>query len=178
MDHWVGSRPIWNMHTYHVTNVETDGVVLPYSLTDRNWALAGLNNFRANTIGDLSPDASPDLTAGPVDLANCGVGAVMELEIRACNRGTVPVAPGVPATFYAGDPEAGGEPICTAWTTVQLDPGDCELIGCTWDPAPLNDPVDVFAVADDDGSGSGMNSECHEGNNGAFLGALSCGMMP
>jgi hypothetical protein len=54
---WVGTRPIWNQHTYHVTNVcvPGDGACAPGALygsipvhEQANWELPWLNNFRQN----------------------------------------------------------------------------------------------------------------------------------
>ena len=40
-----------------------------------------------------------------------------------------------------------------------------------WNPA---DPVDITVVADDDGSGTGQNTECVEGNNEAVIPGVYC----
>ena len=42
---WVETRPIWNQHTYHITNVNDDGTI-PLS-EENNWQV-GFNNFRLN----------------------------------------------------------------------------------------------------------------------------------
>ncbi len=43
-DNWMPSRPIWNQHTYHITNVDDDGSIPKYERP--NWERH--NNFRAN----------------------------------------------------------------------------------------------------------------------------------
>jgi RHS repeat-associated protein len=43
---WVRARPIWNQHSYHVTNVLLDGTVP--SAEQPNWLVPGLNDFRRN----------------------------------------------------------------------------------------------------------------------------------
>lgn len=48
-DSWVPTRPIWNEHTYHITNVRADGTIPP--IETPNWQVAGFNNFRLNEFG-------------------------------------------------------------------------------------------------------------------------------
>jgi hypothetical protein len=48
-DDWVLTRPIWNQHTYHITNVRIDGSIPP--VEDHNWLIPGFNNFRLNEFG-------------------------------------------------------------------------------------------------------------------------------
>ena len=172
-DNWVSSRPIWNQHAYFVTNILDDGTILPYTLTPRNWDLPDLNNFRANVIGDLDPESSPDATAGDEVIPPCALGDPMEIPVRICNRGTQPVAAGLPIAFYEGDP-AMGMVICVEMTTMQLDPGMCETLICTWASPPVNMPTDITIVADDDGTGMGTTSECYEGNNTTTIAGATC----
>ena len=61
-DRWVSSRPLWNEHTYSVTNVGDDGTIPRTSARLRNWEQPGLNNFHQNVQGTLSPQSTPDLT--------------------------------------------------------------------------------------------------------------------
>jgi hypothetical protein len=118
------------------------------------------------------PNASPDLTAKrkPGDF-KCTAGQVL-LEVNVCNRGTQPVGDGMPVTFYEGQPSA--MPICTANTKGQLDPGKCALVSCAWKGAPSNKPVDVWAVVDDKGAGTGTTSECEEKNNRTMIPQVRC----
>jgi len=48
-DTWVPTRPMWNEHTYHITNVNVDGTI-PVIET-ANWTVLGFNNFRLNEFG-------------------------------------------------------------------------------------------------------------------------------
>ncbi len=43
---WVDTRPIWNEHSYHITNVAIDGSIPADE--QANWLTSGLNNFRLN----------------------------------------------------------------------------------------------------------------------------------
>jgi len=74
-----------------------------------------------------------------------------------CNRGTEPVAPGLPVAIYA-------EPStlrCTATTVERIFPGICTSASCTWTGGPGMGHVTV----DDRGDASGTNLECREDNN-------------
>jgi hypothetical protein len=86
------------------------------------------------------------------------------LSANACNRGTLPVAPGVVVSFHR-DTAAGPE-LCRATTTAALEPGRCERVGCIWSGVPLSEPHDVVAVIDPE---AGAIAECHEDDNTATL---------
>ena len=43
---WVGTRQIWNQHSYHITNVTEDGQIPAGE--PANWQSFALNNFRQN----------------------------------------------------------------------------------------------------------------------------------
>jgi hypothetical protein len=173
LDRWVSSRMIWNQHAYAVTHVGEDGSIPKTSAWQRNWTVQGLNNFRQNKQGNLDPTSSPDVTAGKITGLTCDKQNNMTLKIKMCNRGTKPIAADTPVTFYKGDPAA-LQVICTAKNKFPIDPGQCEDVSCVWTNAPVNSPVDVTAVADDDGSGKGTTSECDEGNNKTVLKGISC----
>ena len=181
LDRWVSSRMVWNQHAYAVTNINDNGAVPKTSSWTQNWKKKGLNNFRQNVQGDLSPTSSPDLTSGPSTSskpdANFGITCDklgnMTLLIRLCNRGTQPVGAGVPVTFYNGLPSA-KQAVCTAKSKGQIDPGKCEVLSCIWKGAPQNKTLDIWVVADDDGTGKGTTSECEEGNNKALLPGVKC----
>ena len=170
LDRWVDSRPIWNQHVYTVTNTDDVGTIPRTSEWQPNWTQPGLNNFRQNIIGDPERQTSPDLTTAPARLT-CGASRSVKLEASICNRGTGPIAAGIPLAIYHGDrdPE---ELICTVDSTTVLQPGTCEVVGCTWSDAKEEN---VFFVVDDRGDGAerGENSECYEGNNLAKV-AVTC----
>lgn len=63
MDNWVPTRPIWNQHSYHVTNVEVNGVV-PLR-EDPSWISS--NTYRTNAQGRL-PNCAPDLVVAQLDV--------------------------------------------------------------------------------------------------------------
>ncbi len=174
-DRWVGSRPIWNQHAYHVTNVNDDGTIPRTSVAAANWLDPTLNNFRQNVQGDLIPNAAPDLTSrgmAPIDCVPDGSEATLRATI--CNRGTEPVGDGISVGFYDGDPSMGGTRICGALTTGVLAPGACEAVECTWTAPPTTEPgIELWVVPDDDGA----TGECHEGNNAAIFEDVRCSII-
>ena len=96
-----------------------------------------------------------------VDNASCPDAAV--LTVRIGNAGQFELAPGLPVSFYDGDPREGGMRIGTAWSTTSLLPGGFEDVSLTWPDADSLGPV--FAMADDDGTGNGFYSESDTDNN-------------
>ncbi len=166
LDRWVNTRRIWNQHAYSVTNVNEDGTIPRTSEWVRNWTVDGLNTFRQNAPGAGIGDglvATPDLTVrdGKVTCE----GQAVTVTATVCNRGTEPVAPGVPISIYGADAAAA----CTAETMTVLFPGACEMVDCAYDA--VDGPATI--VADDEGSGSGQNTECREANN-SFVVDVDC----
>src|SRR3569623_1230095 len=156
LDRWVNTRPIWNQHAYSVTNVDQNGKVPRTSQWLQNWKQPGLNNFRQNTPGDgETAGAIPDLTVRQAKVTCDAGGPTVTAEI--CDRGTEPVAPGVPVAVY----DSAGMLRCTTQTLQRINPGFCANVSCTWTGA--NGSGDV--VADDKGDGTGIDFECREDNN-------------
>ncbi len=173
LDRWVGSRPIWNEHTYSITNVDDDGHIPRTRDVQNNWQVAGLDNYRQNVQGDLDPAAFPDLTGGDqgagICTSNDDGSLSLPLALRVCNRGTADVGAGVPVAVYAGDDVNPAALACTVVTTEQLAPGACEALTCDVTPGPVGPPVDFLVSVDDDGTGAGDRAECHEDNNHAVI---------
>jgi len=158
-DNWVGTRPVWNEHTYHVTNVRED-LSIP-SAEIANWQR--FNTFRQNS---QSFDA-PDLTSAELGSDPSACPTTLVLTARIHNRGAVTVGAGLPVTFYAGTPAAPGRALATARTTAPILPGASTVVSASFAPtdADLGRGIAFFARADDDGDGTGENNECVEDNN-------------
>jgi hypothetical protein len=177
LDRWVSSRTIWNQHAYSVSNVNDDGTIPKTSKWTGNWKMPKLNNYRMNVQGALDPANAPDLTSRPNAMPGqsthllCSGGA-LKLEAKVCNRGTNPVAAGEPVSFYQGVPPS-GPALCSTTTSKTLQPGDCDTVSCDWPNAPTS-PTDVSVVADDDGTGKGVSTECKEKNNRGTLLGVYC----
>ena len=158
VDRWVNTRTIWNQHAYSITNIDDVGKVPRTSQWLQNWKQPGLNNFRQNAPGDgETAGAIPDLTISQAKVTCDASGPTITADI--CNRGTEPVAAGVPVAFYAaGSPR---ELRCESATMHRIDPGICSAVSCTWTGAN----GDAAVVADDRGNGTGIDLECREDNN-------------
>ena len=134
---WVGTRPLWNQHTYHVSNVcdENDTACMPAqphgaipTRERKNWTLSWLNNFRQNVqeegIFD-APDATVELTV------RCTT--PLELEAAVRNLGEALLPAGVEVGFYV---QRGGMDVLlgTATTATALFPGQVGLATLTLMP--------------------------------------------
>jgi hypothetical protein len=166
IDRWINTRPVWNQHAYSVTNIDEYGKIPRTNQWLQNWKQTGLNNFRQNSPGDgTTAGAIPDLTVKQAK-ATCETGgAVITADI--CNRGTEPVAPGVPVAVY--DNASPAQIRCQTATTERINPGFCTTISCMWTGGSSAGNV----VVDDRGDASGVASECREDNN-AFAITVSC----
>ncbi len=167
-DSWVGARPIWNQHTYHISHVtETGTIVTP---EPGSWETH--NSYRLNAPADDALNA-PDLTADLSDFetARCGEG-VLVVCANVANRGDVRVGPGLVVEFYDGDPDAGGTLIGTTMTTGGIDRGESERVCIDWMDAPTT-PTEVFVRVDAEDS----ERECIEDNNTVSLGEANCDIL-
>ncbi|EDM75285.1 FG-GAP repeat/HVR domain protein [Plesiocystis pacifica SIR-1] len=159
LDNWVGTLPIWNQHSFHVTNVDAKGgipVVEP-----SNWVTPmenPENSYRRNSQGGVE-NCAPDLV--PQDLTTVGVcGADVTFEARVCNQGCLGVGPGVEVSFT----EAEAGLLGTVQTDTAIPAGGCVKVELTI-PAPGPGPYLVTVSVDDDGMGQGALNECIEDNN-------------
>jgi len=106
----------------------------------------------------LAGGASADLTAGSFRIMDQGTGQPLSLRLQVGNAGAIASPDGVLASFYQGDPAAGGV-LLGSLTLSPLAPGeyrDIELAGVT-----LPGSADLHAIVDP----AGKVSECNEANN-------------
>jgi len=147
-DRWADSRGIWNQHAYAVTNVNDDGTIPSAAQARRNWQVSGLNDFRQNVQGGLTPLAAAHLAVS-FTAATCQAGSSpvqVAMQAQVCNRGASGVVAGVPVIFSSS---ATGT-MCTASTTQPLAPGACETVGCAADAPPAT--VTLGAAVDPAGA--------------------------
>ncbi len=159
-DRWVGTRPIWNQFSYHVSNVGRDGSV-PAVEAD-NWTTAGLNNYRQNVQGAgifNAPNLVVELTA--VDA--CGSSEV-RLSALVRNEGSRGVAAGVAVQFVRTDTGT-DEVVGSANTTRALLPGGTERLTIVV-TVPLDVELTFEARVDgSDAAPAGLVVECNEDDN-------------
>lgn len=160
---WASSRPVWNQHGYFIDNVGPTGVVPRSSALPAHWLGDGLNSFRQNSQTDVPPDSAADLTVRGESYGRECRPEMPELPLSAevCNRGALPVGPGVAAAFF----DDAGVEVCRATTSAMLAPGECETVTCTWTDPPVSMPLAITIEVDSDAS----VAECVEGNNGGSL---------
>src|SRR5690606_11900591 len=159
LDNWVGTLPIWNQHTYHITNVDAKGRI-PVVEED-NWKVPvgkPYNSYRRNTQGAVE-NCAPDLVAQ--DLETVGVcTSDVSFSARVCNQGCLGVGPGVDVSFSA----EGYGVLGTVQTDKAIPAGACVKVELTV-PAPGAGPYQVSVSVDDDGMGGGGFNECIDDNN-------------
>jgi|LNFM01.1.fsa_nt_gb hypothetical protein len=174
MDRWVGSRPVWNQHAYHVTNIEDNLRVARTSMARRGWRTAGLNNFRTNVQGRAGMIGVADATAQGASWS-CEADNTAILRARVCNRGAAPISDTVSVGFYNGEPGAMSTMrLCAAPLGRTLNPGACAEVTCRWPGAGMTAmPVDVRVRVDDDNA----VRECREQNNRAVISRVVCPMI-
>ena len=159
---WVNTRRVWNQHAYHINNINDDLTVPgPGNCEAPSW-------IEHNTYRDQLGEAvftAPDVTMGILDaeLIEDGCQRSARIQFRMGNGGGVAVPAGSEVWFYDGDPAAGGTPISSEMLPT-LAPGMYRDI--TVDvPLIRVGLYEIFAVADDDGTGLSRINECREFNN-------------
>ena len=174
-DMWVSTRPVWNQHSYHITNVTSAGQI-PIK-EDRNWDKKGLNNFRQNVQGEGIFNA-PDLTIVGLSAYTLGCPQAIELRVRVANSGSLGVAPGVKVALYRGQLLSAYHLVGLASTTKVLLPGGSQLLKVSYQmPKGSFGPFDFWAKADDDGKGKSAVAECDENNNTAAITDVKCAII-
>lgn len=101
---WVPTRPLWNQHTSHITNVNADGTIPPVEAP--SWSTH--NTYRLNTFPDRDPRERADLTAGVLTVLDHGTSQPLSLRVRLGNGGLVTPSQAVMVAFSQGDPTTGG----------------------------------------------------------------------
>ena len=160
-DNWVRTRPLWNQHAYHVTNVNDDLTIPVHPVT--NWrtpANKPFNNFRQNLPGNgEDPLALADLTASYLRFSCDSEG--VHATVRVGNGGAASAPAGFTVAFYDGDPTAGGS-LLGSGATASLAPGAFEDVSITFPPAGT---TRLCVVVDEAHLGGGAVAECDETNN-------------
>ena len=158
LDNWVATRPIWNQHTYHVTNVDLTGGVP--ATEPANWLTPmgdPYNSYRRNAQGSAD-FCAPDLVLYDLD-ADFDICPKVGVCVWVANQGCLGVGAGVKVSFYEemagllGTVETKAPIVAGAAVQVCLD-SDMEVQnGLVW------------ASVDDDGMMKGALNECVEDNN-------------
>lgn len=163
---WVGTRTLWNQHTYHVSNIcdDSDSACDPAShygaipaREQDNWSVPWLNNFRQN-VQEAGLFNAPDavLTLN----AQCYTPPVLTAALR--NIGAALLPPGVNIGFFMRDGDA-EVLLGTETTTSPLFPGQAaELSYTTPDGTSVMATFFARVLIDPDAR---TFRECREDNN-------------
>jgi Gylcosyl hydrolase family 115 C-terminal domain/K319L-like, PKD domain/FG-GAP-like repeat len=155
-DIWRGAGPIWNQHTYHITNVNDDTTIPAQE--PASWLLD--NSYRAAATASC-PFSIPDLTASHLRVTT--VGSATRLTVRIGNAGARTVPRSVAVAFYDGDPRAGGVLLDVGFTSIYLEGGLFEDVSI--DVTNLITSGTIWVAADNDGTGGSRIYELNEANN-------------
>lgn len=172
-DAWVGSRPVWNQHGYHVTNVGDNGEI-PMG-QERFWGEGTRNSFRQNYQGD-GTFAAPDLQIASLRLDGSDCPNSLEVVAEVENIGSRGIRPGLPVAFYeegAKDRDLLG----VVTLPIALQPGDKGEVRLEWKGPPRVNAAVVSVVADDFGEGNEprqRHRECNEDNNTMTIEQVVC----
>ena len=141
---WVGTRTLWNQHTYHVSNICDDldnACVAPnvYGSIPKdettNWSVPWLNNFRQNVGAGIfdAPDAVVALTV------DCTTPVIAHVDVRNIGQSGLPagVNVGVFAKRSPSDLQVG-----TTTTTIALLPSQTQALAVTLSSAATT--MDTF----------------------------------
>ncbi|MFC2173658.1 hypothetical protein ACFLU6_13660 [Acidobacteriota bacterium] len=155
---WKGTRPIWNQEAYHITNVGDYGEIPTYEVP--SWQV---HNTYHSQEAIVIPDLFADLRAGIFELDTTDCPNSVTIRVRVGNAGALAAPSGVSVALYDGDPSLRNV-LGLASTTSSMDPGRYEDLDFVLSPPPAS-TLALWVVADDDGTGNGTVTECHEDNN-------------
>ena len=162
LDNWVSTRPIWNQHSYHISNVEIDGTIP--AVEPESWLFPEEephNSYRRNVQG-ASDFCAPDLAL--FDMRNTAEECPnLVLSVDVVNIGCLGVGAGVNVSFYEQNLGLLG----TVQTQGQLPAGAKETV--TLDAMVDQQSAIVWAVVDDDGIDGGKLNECDEANESDMI---------
>ena len=159
LDNWVATRPVWNQHSYHITNVETVGQIPRIELP--SWRVPPdqpHNSYRRNTQGDRS-FCAPDLQLRAIESKPACPD--LEIAVWVVNAGCLGVGPGVNVSFYEDLRGLLG----TVQTRGALIGGAAEQVTLRITDLPMEFDYRIIARVDDNGSMAGALNECEEANN-------------
>ncbi len=173
-DGWVESRPVWNEHSFHLTNVDDFGGIP--TREKPNWGPGTTNSFRENHQGHGTFDA-PDFVVTRVWADGTRCPEELTLDATVANEGARGVRAGLHVAFY--DDEASGRSLLGVATVPRpLPPGGTADVSLDWSGPPTVHPVHVTVIADDPGTPGmtppGEHHECDEQNNAADFGDVVC----
>ena len=165
---WVGTRTLWNQHTYHVSNIcdDRDSACSPPNLYGAiptaekpNWSVPWLNNFRQNVQDEgifNAPDAVLSLEV------ECTAPVILHARLR--NLGLAILPAGVDVGFYL-QTATGDDLLGVETTTNPLFPGQVAELTLEADPATGADKEDTYVAKILIDPATPTFHECRDDNN-------------
>ncbi|MBX3247902.1 MAG: PQQ-like beta-propeller repeat protein [Myxococcales bacterium] len=157
LDRWVRTRTVWNEFAYHIDNVRDDATIP--SRPRGPWETH--NTFRANRQGEVPLNASdPRVDALRVFVDACPREIIIDAVVS--NRGTRAIPAGMPVSLYRTD---GPTPtlVATLATPRTIFPGGALVLRFTYalGADDVGEPLAFRVVANDDGTGEGVDFDCN-----------------
>jgi hypothetical protein len=169
---WAGSRPIWNQHSYSVTNVNDDGTVPPMRQIPSQWnnGAQDPNSFRQNVQGTtgISLDL-PDVTTVGIPGYKCQANKQAQVTVEICNRGLRTLAAGK-STLALVEARNPSNVLYTTATTKDLASGTCEDVTTAVTVPTSDSSFDIMIMGDPNSA----VPECDEGNNTSIISNVYC----
>jgi hypothetical protein len=176
---WAGSRPIWNQHSYSISNVRDNGTIPAMNEVASRWNSPeeNPNSLRQNVQGATGKSLElADLTVSGVEDVRClGATGRAELSANLCNRGLLDVPAGA-AKIQMFEAAAGTTPLCEQTNRNALGSGRCEVVKCEMGVPTSGPGMSLRLVAQ---PASATLTECTEGvNNTGAIANVLCQNIP
>lgn len=169
---WAPARSVWNQHAYDITHVNDD-LTIPTTAV-QNFTI--YNNFHSAHALPPGEALGDELAAEVLSTCDddCDRGWFV-VTARAMNTGSADVPAGVMLSLYA---EIDGSLV--ALDTVALEEAvpsgmTSEAVAFAASASDIEDASALWVYVDDNGSRTGVVSECDETNNGALVKKPFCG---
>jgi len=159
---WTTTRPLWNQHAYHITNVNDDGSI-PTAAT-ASWTQD--NSYRANLYAAACDAGEPDLTVSYIRALNTT--DEIRLIARIGNAGQIVVSAGVQLTFYDGAPDQ-NVLLGASQTRQALQPGQFEDVVVRIAKTSTASPL--WVVVDEANAIAERNESNNQLDSGIYIGA-------
>jgi outer membrane protein assembly factor BamB len=168
---WASARPLWNQHAYSITNVNDD-LSIPVDATP-NFTL--YNNWHAG-VARVDADALVDDLTGIINNVcedDCDLGYLL-ITFQVANRSERVFEGTIPVSFYA-DFDDGRVLVDTVEVDLSLASAmSSEGINVAIDATTAIGASGLVMRVDDDGSGTGIVTECSELDNVDSWGVAIC----
>jgi hypothetical protein len=159
---WAPARKVWNQHAYSITHINDD-LSVPVTAVPN---FTTYNNFRSGVALPPGETLGDDLQIEIVSVCeeDCDTG-YLRVVVRVLNKSNRELAAGVPFSLYVRT--ATEDVLVGTQTTPAAIPSGKSSKGLVFsvEASLASQAEGLLAKADDNGSGTGMVSECVENDN-------------